>query len=150
MEKFALKALMVGSLILGPNSKSWAQQDDIGKLEYQYSCAACHGADGKGNGPLAVAEQLTHAPPDLTVLARNNGGIFPLNAIYETIDGRQEIKAHGTRDMPIWGYRYTPSPAQALRPDPTDLYSDFMYNSATVVRSRILTVIDYLHRIQEK
>lgn len=27
-------------------------------------CAACHGVDGKGRGPVASA--LKHAPPDLT------------------------------------------------------------------------------------
>jgi hypothetical protein len=49
------------------------------------------------------------------VLSKNNNGVFPLNAVYEVIDGRKSIKAHGTREMPIWGLRYTPSPTVAER-----------------------------------
>ena len=99
---------IVGVIILGLNGKGLSQ-DDVGALEFHYGCAACHGPDAKGNGPLAVAEQLKNAPPDLTTLAKKNKGIFPLNAIYDIIDGRREIGAHGTRDMPVWGHRYMPS-----------------------------------------
>ncbi len=42
---------------------------------YHAHCAACHGSDGKGNGPAAAA--LKTKPADLTVLAKNNGGKFP-------------------------------------------------------------------------
>src|SRR3974377_2575154 len=46
-----------------------------GKELYLDHCAVCHGVDGKGNGPAAPA--LKTAPPDLTLLAKNNGGKFP-------------------------------------------------------------------------
>jgi hypothetical protein len=35
-------------------------------------CASCHGRDAKGHGPAAPALKAT--VPDLTVLAKNNGG----------------------------------------------------------------------------
>ena len=37
-----------------------------------------------------------------------NNGVFPTNAVYETIDGLKTIPAHGTREMPIWGERFNP------------------------------------------
>ena len=64
-----------------------AQSIDVGKAEYLSGCASRHGTDGKGSGP--VSQALKKHPADLTVLAKKNGGVFPLNALYEIIDGRQ-------------------------------------------------------------
>jgi hypothetical protein len=86
----------------------------------------------------------------LTVLAKNNGGVFPFNSIYEVIDGRKVIIAHGTRDMPIWGNRYMPDPNKAASPNASQMFVNPSYDPETVVRMRILAVIDYLNRIQEK
>jgi mono/diheme cytochrome c family protein len=67
-------------------------------------CAACHGNEGRGNGP--VASTLNKRVPDLTVLARDRGGEFPTLTVRETIDGRAMVMAHGTRQMPVWGYEF--------------------------------------------
>ena len=101
-----LKWLMIAGLTAGIAGAAQAQDQDIGKGEFQSSCATCHGTDGKGNGPLR--EQLKVPPADLTMLARNNNGVFPTNAVYETIDGSKTVPAHGTREMPIWGNGSTP------------------------------------------
>jgi len=106
-----------------------AQSADMGKTEYRSSCAACHGINGKGDGPLS--KELKTSPTDLTVLAKNNKGVFPYDMVYETIDGRHAVASHGTREMPAWGYRF--GPPQAFR-----------------FKNRMLAVIDYLKRIQEK
>ena len=99
-----LAAFTLIPVIAFVNSIASAQDFDEGKSEYQSSCAACHGEDGKGNGP--VSSQLKVPPSDLTVLAKKNNGVFPVKSVYEVIDGRQAVLAHGTRDMPIWGNRY--------------------------------------------
>ena len=118
-----------------------AQDQDVGQAIFRMSCASCHGAEGKGSGP--VSSQLKVPPPDLTVLAKKNNGVFPVSHVYEIIDGRQAVIAHGTRDMPIWGFQYSLEqrvrghPATAIDPDP-------------IVRMRILSIIDYLSRIQQK
>ncbi|MGB7772065.1 MAG: hypothetical protein WBL43_09525 [Pseudolabrys sp.] len=78
------------------------------------SCAPCHGADGKGKGPLS-ANKLKTKPADLTALAKKNNGVFPVSAVYEAIDGRNAIESHGAREMPIWGCRHTPSPVSPLK-----------------------------------
>ena len=72
-----------------------------GEQMYQTYCAVCHGKDGKGSGPAADA--LKTAPTDLTHLALNNGGKYPGEKVSNTIRGDQNIPAHGTKDMPIWG-----------------------------------------------
>ncbi len=69
---------------------------------FQYHCAACHGADGRGHGPASVT--LKDAVPDLTLIARRNGGKFPSQRVKELIEGKSlGPVAHGARDMPIWG-----------------------------------------------
>ena len=147
MAKYAVKWLIIANVIVGVNAAAWAQDADAGKSEFQSSCATCHGIDGKGKGPLAG--QLKVAPTNLTALAKKNNGVFPFDAVYETIDGIKVIIAHGTRDMPIWGNRYTPVPNRALSPKSSRFF-DFSYDPEVVVRTRILAVIDYLNRIQEK
>jgi mono/diheme cytochrome c family protein len=64
-------------------------------------CASCHGSDAKGDGPAASA--LKTRVPDLTSLARNNGGKFPDARVRKTILGDDVIAAHGSREMPVWG-----------------------------------------------
>jgi mono/diheme cytochrome c family protein len=64
-------------------------------------CAVCHGKDGKGTGPAAAA--LTKKPADLTQISARNGGKFPEVKVSRYIEGVDEITAHGTRDMPMWG-----------------------------------------------
>jgi len=68
---------------------------------YKAYCAACHGTDGKGNGPAASAMKVP--PTDLTTLSKNNGGKFPEAKVASTIRGEAVIAAHGTREMPVWG-----------------------------------------------
>jgi mono/diheme cytochrome c family protein len=79
-------------------------EDPIGLTEYEIACMSCHGLDGKGDGPKA--RTLSAMPADLTQIKARNGGVFPSRAIYDMIDGRGVIPAHGQRDMPIWGERY--------------------------------------------
>jgi mono/diheme cytochrome c family protein len=72
-----------------------------GKQMYTTYCAVCHGVDGKGSGPAAVA--LKDHPTNLAQLARDNGGKFPDAHIYSVLQFGMETSAHGSKDMPIWG-----------------------------------------------
>ena len=82
----AMARLTMTILIAFMSSNGLAQDFDAGKSEYQSSCETCHGADGKGKGPLST--QLKVPPADLTVLAKKNNGVFPVMHVYEVIDGR--------------------------------------------------------------
>jgi mono/diheme cytochrome c family protein len=64
-------------------------------------CASCHGMDARGTGPAAPA--LKAKVPDLTLLARNNRGQFPVALVRQMIAGDKLVTAHGSREMPIWG-----------------------------------------------
>lgn len=64
-------------------------------------CATCHGLSGKGDGPIASV--LDTPVADLTVIAKRNGGVFPSTRVRTVIAGDELVKAHGTREMPIWG-----------------------------------------------
>ncbi len=116
---------------------------DPGKREFENSCALCHGKDGKGMG--GIVDLLKVPPPDLTMLAKNNKGVFPFDRVYAVIDGRVAVSLHGDRDMPVWGDRYSSDTEKAA-----EYYRDVPYDAEMYTRSRILALIDYLNRIQVK
>lgn len=69
---------------------------------FRAHCAACHGPEGKGNGPAAAA--LRTKPADLTALAKNNSGKFPTERVQKFILGDDpSLSSHGSREMPVWG-----------------------------------------------
>jgi mono/diheme cytochrome c family protein len=114
------------------------QKLDLGKREFEAKCAVCHGKDAKGKGPYA--EQLKKPLPDLTTLARRNGGVFPVTKTYEAIEGAGG--GHGTREMPVWGLDYTIQASEQL--------PDLPYNQAVYVRTRIMSLLEYLNTLQVK
>jgi len=71
-----------------------------GKDMYLNYCASCHGKDGAGNGPAAPA--LKMPVTNLTTLAKNNKGVFPV-AHVSTLLTAGDGPAHGSVDMPVWG-----------------------------------------------
>jgi hypothetical protein len=78
--------------------------DYSGEELFHRFCASCHGESGRGDGPVAFS--LAVAVPDLTQISERYGGRFPAGRIYDTIDGRVVVDAHGTRYMPVWGYEF--------------------------------------------
>jgi len=74
---------------------------ETGSALFRSYCASCHGADAKGDGPLAG--NLRVAPSDLTRLANRNHGKFDAEKVRRAIDGRGPKEIHGGSDMPVWG-----------------------------------------------
>ena len=70
---------------------------------YQQLCASCHGVAGRGDGP--VAPLIKVGVTDLTRIAARDGGEFPTEDVRRIIDGRNDRRAHGPRDMPVWGWQ---------------------------------------------
>lgn len=140
MSKLRTSILIGAALVLGCAGALAADKMDLGKREYMANCAVCHGATGKGDGPYAGL--LDTRISNLTDLSRRNGGVFPFARVYQTIDGTQVPKAHGTRDMPIWGQDYKLKAAE--------YYVDMPYNPDTYVRARILALTEFLYQLQAK
>lgn len=116
---------------------------DIGKREYESKCMVCHGPVGKGDG--SYSELLKKPASDLTTLKKHNGGVFPVERISAVIDGREYVKEHGGREMPIWGKQYSKETVAAA-----EYYVDIPYDLEMFVRARTLALIDYLNRLQTK
>jgi mono/diheme cytochrome c family protein len=111
--------------------------DTTGRQDFEQNCASCHGKDGKGHGEaLYVIPGIK--PPDLTKLTRNNGGVFPAERTYQSIDGRAGIAAHSRIDMPFWG---TTLQQQG---------KEFTPESEAKVKARISNMVSYIKSIQEK
>jgi mono/diheme cytochrome c family protein len=107
---------------------------DVGAKMFLQYCASCHGTDAKGDGPVAAA--LKAHPADLTHIAARHQGRFPDAEIAREIDGRFDVTAHGTREMPVWGRRFGESIAEGTEPD-------------EVVRGRLMALVEYLKTIQK-
>lgn len=127
----SLGVLLAGSALAQPRF-------DAGKREFDDNCAACHGKDGRGAG--SITDLLKKSPPDLSLLSRRNGGVFPLARVYEVVEGAGP--GHGTREMPAWG--------QAFGQQAAEYYVDMPYNSEGYVRARILALVEYVNRLQMK
>ncbi len=112
---------------------------ELGQRDFRNYCAACHGVSGVGDG--TIAEFLTLTVPDLTRLTKKNGGLFPRERVAGVIDGREEVRVHGARDMPVWGDWFD---QEAVSPD-TDKESREM-----IVRDRIDSLVGYIESIQAK
>ena len=141
MKRFTSLGLAIGiSIALGAaavNAQSMAE--DFGKFEYMNSCAVCHGASGDGNGPML--DQLNNRPADLTTLQADNGGVFPVSEVYDTITGADRIGAHGTSEMPAWGQRFS----HRVQGD-----QEFVgMAQEAYVRTRILALIEYISTLQK-
>ncbi|WP_162914218.1 c-type cytochrome [Taklimakanibacter lacteus] len=108
-----------------------------GETDFRISCSACHGEDGRGGGGKVFG--LSVEPPDLTTLRIRNGGVFQRERLRRIIDGREDIKLHGDREMPVWG--------QLFKVDAEEGLGGAEGDEATV-RRRIEALIDFIESFQ--
>ena len=119
---YFFRCLLAASILSSLTRSGFPQGADIGRIEYDSTCASCHGRSGNGDGP--VGEALRTRPSDLTTLKKNNDGVFPAEVLYRIIDGQRTLRAHGNYEMPVWGGR--------------------------ISQERILAISDYLRSLQVK
>jgi mono/diheme cytochrome c family protein len=99
---------------------------------YKFYCSGCHGVTAHGSGAVSP---LRLPAPDLTALARHNGGVFPRERIRESITfgpGVVQRGEHGTADMPVWGTVFLG-----------------LEKNDTMTAIRIENIISYLASLQE-
>ena len=144
--RVAAAVLVVALVVVSGTSalvnNGWAQGEPaiqearLGQTQYLQHCTSCHGETGKGDGPAAAA--LTSKKADLTVLAKNNNGVFPAERIIAIIQGRGTVLAHGSQQFPVWGMEF------AVR------NLNQPQGSSAQVDYRVRTLVAYLKSIQEK
>src|SRR5262249_35668215 len=127
--------LLIASIFNGFASAQPIEVVSGGELEYQRSCAICHGPEARSDG--IMRRYLTVQPANLRQLAKNNGGKFPFWEVYHKIDGQTEVPVHGTREMPIWGDRFREEAGSDGKA------------AITQAAGRILSLTLYLEYIQE-
>ncbi len=126
--------------VMGGLSVAHAQA--TGQLEYENQCAVCHGARGRGDGPLA--KTLAHKASDLTILAANNNGVLPEQYIFDIVDGKKFVSAHVKREMPIWGNRLADQAIYFLGRNASKA------EKRKFVERRIRQLISYIGTLQRK
>ncbi len=117
----------------------------LGEMEYLNNCAACHGRDAKGGGPVAAA--LSNKPYDLTMISKKYNDKFPENFVYKVIVGHDIINAHGETDMAVWGDRYT---SKAPEADDSIAFPLHEQDNQAMILGRITSLVGYLESIQAK
>ncbi len=136
--KFRTPGLLVTALFLllcsmaelqAAESSSGPERVASGAVLYKVHCAACHGKDAKGQGPMA--EILKVAPRDLTTLEEEKVSDSQLIA---SIDGRGTVRGHGSSEMPVWGLSFR----EIGRDTPQE----------AMVRDRIRDLVCYLRTLQ--
>ena len=139
MKRNRIAGALVAALTLAIAGSAFGQlRTELGKREYVSNCAVCHGATGRGDG--SYFELLKTRVPDITTITQRNKGVFPADRVYQIIDGRETIKSHGPREMPIWGQDYS---VQAAK-----YYVDTPYDPEVYIRVRILSLIDSICSLQ--
>lgn len=136
----ALAAFLLGVL----SSQSFGQEQDEGasgvgtaESDFRLYCSNCHGESGRGDGPKTFG--LSGPAPDLTGLSERNGGVFPRERLQGIIDGREALKTHGDREMPVWGMWFKMEAEEDLGGAEGD--------EGTVQR-RITGLIDFIETLQ--
>lgn len=122
-------ALLAAATALAPGARA----QDPGKELYLRHCGSCHGPDGRGDG--IAAPLMTPRPTDLSMLAQKSDGEFPMASVLASIDGRRDVPAHGTREMPIWGERF-----EAGASDPAARHAE--------ARGKLLLIAEHVRALQ--
>lgn len=112
-----------------PPKNSRANQAAKGKAHFQKYCSTCHGLDGTG----IIIDTFDIQPADLTqIRGDRDSQEFPILEIANIIDGRKMVKAHGTREMPVWG----------------EVFSTDEHLSESQIKGKLGELIAYLMSIQ--
>jgi hypothetical protein len=83
-----------------------------------------------------MSKLLRVRPANLTNLSRKNDGSFPAEEVRDAIDGREEVRSHGMREMPVWGLSFQEQERDS--------------DQEREVRGQIDDLVAYLRSIQKK
>jgi len=130
-----LSATLVAAAVATPTIVSaQTSKTTQGSALFLLYCASCHGEKANGQGQVAAA--MKNKPADLTQIAKKNGGKFPGDRVYRSIDGRNPAEGHGGQNMPVWG--------DALK------RAEGGGTSPAAVAAKIEALVAYLESVQAK
>ena len=135
MMRTAILSLGIGAALGMLGSVAQAQDEQLGQQLFVDNCSVCHGVTGKGDGDMAGV--LNIPVPDLTLLAQQNDGQFPMLKVIHVIDGRTGLRGHGN-PMPVFADMFGAAKADTADP----------YGGVLVARGRVMSVALYLESIQ--
>src|SRR5689334_19682988 len=124
----AIGAVLLATALVASAARAPSKGEVDGRVLYGRYCASCHGIAADGHGP--VAPVLRRSPTNLTRLGDRYGRPLDAARIARWVDGRDDVAAHGSREMPVWGERF-----HALE---------------GVVDPRIRAIVAYLGTVQER
>ncbi|WP_375263881.1 c-type cytochrome [Palleronia sp.] len=130
-----LALLLVTAGCVAPAPDHVDEPDATGEEIYQARCAACHGPEGRGDGPLA--QRLDRRPADLTRLP--GGADFPRAHVMGYVDGY--FRDDAGEVMPQFG----PEMAEGQLV-PYDIGDGVM----TPTPAALIRVADYVESLQAK
>lgn len=104
---FLAATLLTSSAALAQTDQPAMKQTTPGGEVFRTYCAVCHGSSARGDGPLSA--NMVKKPANLTEIAKRNGGVYPSDLVFRTIDGRNPVRGHGGPDMPVWGDAFAKS-----------------------------------------
>ncbi len=132
------KGALAGAFLMAMTGLPAAQGIDFGKALFDQNCASCHGAEGAGDGPVAV--YIEPKPSDLRQLSASNDGVYPFGRVWDSIaSGR--LAQHGTSMMPVWGDLFL---AEAL---PKQVHPGV--SAENLVEARMLALTYYIQTMQQ-
>ena len=113
-------------------SRRISSAEPTGPELFVAACAGCHGKDARGGIASIPGERVV--APDLTRIAVRRG-VFSDREIFMIVDGQADLRAHGPRNMPVWGYEF-------FGQDPDD---EVAHDQAV---ARVERLVAYLRAIQ--
>ncbi|MCW5891233.1 MAG: c-type cytochrome [bacterium] len=132
--RHAAPAAALLALLAATSSTRAAEPDETpARAMYLRYCAACHGPAGKGDG--IAGSLMQPKPPDITGIAKANGGEFPFQRIAAYIDGTSSVRAHGDSAMPVWGETFRQQPGWEM-------------SRRVEVQGKVLLITDYVRSLQ--
>jgi mono/diheme cytochrome c family protein len=113
-----------------PREQPLIVKTTVGSELFKFYCSTCHGIDAKGR---AAASPVRPSAPDLTLLARYSGGVFPRDRVFDVIrHGAGAVPSHGGSGMPVWGAIFRG-----------------LDGNDKMVEIRIANLVEYLESIQD-
>ncbi len=133
-----MKLAAGAAAVLSLAGQAGAQSIEFGQSLFQNNCAACHGPEAMGDGPLAV--HMEPKPANLRQLSARNDGVYPFGAVWDSI-ASGSLSAHGTSLMPVWGDVFM---AEAMH---RDIHPGM--SAQHMVEARMLALTYYIQTLQE-